>query len=309
MAGADVFQPNARKFYTANEYPGIDVIKQNFAVLNGFLEKRDTDHPIVTLKWLKQLGQDVSDLKSWYIRMNGLWGRMDSGIYGGPQPFASDLNQIEEAVKVLVPNYYQDLVMTEGDMVNGYKIPRNTKSPIFYYDDFMLYRHLWKPSHLTFEEFYEIYDRIACSEWSKADTNGECYGGYWNYPVGSNEKENAWELTRQDNGRALWNLPYPKIIVLVMIRVGCSMRMDSVPEVNFLCEWLRRKSVQMLEPKYGQIQRWWKRRFFRKVQAVNIISRWWKSIYYRLHSRYYNHIYNTWIGQDGFRKTPENHGN
>jgi len=63
--------------------------------------------------------------------------------------------------------------------------------------------------------------------------------GYWLYPKGTPEKQNASNLTRTANGTALWNLPYSKEVVLKIIELGCGNRMEYVSYSNFLCEWLK----------------------------------------------------------------------
>ena len=104
---------------------------------------------------------------------------------------------------------------------------------------------MWKRNRIyTFEEFYQEYDELACSDWSKQDREGECYGGFYKYPEDSYERIHAYDLSRADNGKGLWELPYPKEVVMETVELGCYNRMESVNYSNFLCEWVKRKLIQ-----------------------------------------------------------------
>jgi len=142
--------------------------------------------------------------------------------------------------------YALELHMNDNEIVNGYKLYNINGKPIM---NRCLYEEciaLWKTNKLyTEEEFMDIYDETACTDWAKQDEHGESYGGYWKYPKESPEYQDAWHLTRNANGEALWNLPYPKEVVLKTIELGCGNRRECVRYSNFLCEWLQRKLEQM----------------------------------------------------------------
>jgi len=144
-------------------------------------------------------------------------------------------------------DYEQELHMSENETVNGYKLynTQNGKS-ILRRQDYEKCVEMWKNNkQYTHEEFMQLYDEGACSDWAKIDAHGESYGGYWKYPDGSPGKQNAWHLTRKENGEALWNLPYPKEVIFETIEIGCGNRMESVRYTNFLCEWIKRKMEQL----------------------------------------------------------------
>jgi hypothetical protein len=57
-----------------------------------------------------------------------------------------------------------------------------------------------------------LYSETACSNFGKT-------GGIWEF---------------------IWNLPYPKEVVLKTIELDCGNRMEYVSYSNFLCEWLKK---------------------------------------------------------------------
>lgn len=152
----------------------------------------------------------------------------------------------DEICKKYDAKYSLELCMNESEVINGYKLYNVNGEPIM---NRCLYEEciaLWKNNkQYTQEEFTDLYDSTACTDWAKMNDHGESFGGYWKYPDGSPEKLDAWNLTRTANGIALWNLPYPKEFVLMTIKLGCGNRRESVRYSNFLCEWLKRKLEQM----------------------------------------------------------------
>lgn len=141
--------------------------------------------------------------------------------------------------------FEENLCMDTDEVVNGYKLYK-IDSNFMKRQDYTKLVEMWKSNkQYTYDEFTDIYDDTACSDWAKMDAHGGSFGGFWDYPEGTKEKENAWSLTREANGLALWNLPYPKEVVLKTIEFGCNSRMESVRYSNFMCEWLKRKMVQL----------------------------------------------------------------
>ena len=72
------------------------------------------------------------------------------------------------------------------------------------------------------------------------DRHGECYGGFW-----ITDKENAWNLSQQDNFQGLYELPFPHDLIFRTIDIGCRNLMESVRYSNFLCYWIEQKMKQM----------------------------------------------------------------
>ena len=152
--------------------------------------------------------------------------------------------------------YEADLHMDSNEVANGYKLYNITNDEAILrrstYND--LVKKWLNNKQYTEDEFYTEYDNLACSDWSKQDEYGDCFGGYWDYPDDSYEKKNAWDLTRKANGNALYKLPFPKEVLLETIKIGCGNRMECVRYSNFLCEWVRRKMIQLnqLDPTINQ---------------------------------------------------------
>lgn len=100
---------------------------------------------------------------------------------------------------------------------------------------------------MTFEEFEKEFTDIACTEWSKQNEHGISYTDFWKAEEGSYEKENAWTLTFNKNCKCLFELPYPKKLILNSVKHGCSNRLECVRYSNFFCEWIKRKIEIMNE--------------------------------------------------------------
>jgi hypothetical protein len=128
--------------------------------------------------------------------------------------------------------------------VNGYEIESNYEIGCSY----VLYKDLiddWNDkTEMSYDEFKEKYDDVACSDWAKMDRHGKCFVGFYDYPEGSYERENAFTLTREDNCKALYELPYPRHLIFITINIGCNLRLECVKFTNFLCEWMKRRIKQ-----------------------------------------------------------------
>lgn len=135
----------------------------------------------------------------------------------------------------------------EGESVNGYELwPTPVDALVLDKATYYALAELWTSDaecsrSATFDEFFAEFDKQACSDWSQMDRYGAYCGGYWAAPEGSYERVNAYELTRVDNARALWELPYPKSVVLKTVQVGCHTHRESVRFSNYLCQYVARK--------------------------------------------------------------------
>ena len=97
---------------------------------------------------------------------------------------------------------------------------------------------------MTYAEFVEGFEKEACSDWNKMDEHGECFGGVWQ-SENEFERANAFELSRINNMNKLWALPYPKPFLLFTVRIGCTVRQESVRDSNHFAVWLQRKRALM----------------------------------------------------------------
>ena len=150
-----------------------------------------------------------------------------------------------------VDEYYCNLIMTKNDIANGYNL-FEAKEPIMRYDIFIGFRDMLlndEYKNITYDKFISKFEKCMCSEWHKCNRYGEYYTGFYEYPEGSIEKENAWQLTYEDNCKSLWELPYPKKLVLKCIKYLCNNHGHGANHINMMCEWIKRKHQQMVDMK------------------------------------------------------------
>jgi len=186
---------------------------------------------------------DFSTYASWFRRANGSqFTYLPNGMWPG------DFKLIAERKRTLsVENdpkaklFYEYKLIIEDEEINGYKLWNIDGQNVLDFEDFKEICELWEQPDITEEEFREGLDKNLCSDWAKQDRHGECFGGFWAYPEGSDEKINAYTLSRQDNIEGLCELPYPRNIIIKTCEWGCNSRMESVAYSNFLCEWIKRK--------------------------------------------------------------------
>lgn len=150
------------------------------------------------------------------------------------------------------PKYELPLLMSTNETINGYDL-YDTNDCFMRKSTFDTFARYWNENRqYSKKRFMKYYNDFACSEWSKMDKYGDYYNGFYNYPEGTYQREHAWELTRRDNGLALYNLPYPKRVILETIKYSCNTLKECVRYTNFLCEWIKRKMHQMNQP--GSLQ-------------------------------------------------------
>lgn len=87
------------------------------------------------------------------------------------------------------------------------------------------------------QEFVDWLDANCCSAWGKMNRHGEYYVGFWAYPEGSDERENAFQLSHQDNYQALIELPYPRKLIIRSVQLGCYNHHESPRYSHFVCWW------------------------------------------------------------------------
>jgi hypothetical protein len=103
------------------------------------------------------------------------------------------------------------------------------------------------------EDFIEWLEDNTCTDWHKMDRQGESYGGkfYEEYykekdPVKQLKKHSiAWKLTKMDNFEGACELPYPRELIKEIIKIGCSLRRESIKDINSMCEWVKRADIKM----------------------------------------------------------------
>ena len=213
---------------------------------------------LATLNFLNY--EEVCELETEFVEFQYWYKR------GYPRPFQIELDRICERRKILLlennpfaKKYYDNpITMCENEEINGYKLYDIEKVIIMSFEMFeklaKLFNNTSNSNSSSSQEpetrrnFYEWYDHGgACSDWGKMDRHGSCFGGFWEYPEGSNEKENAFRLSWEDNFQGLWELPYPKELIKETVDIGCGNRHESVRYSNFLCEWVKRMTQVVYE--------------------------------------------------------------
>ncbi len=176
------------------------------------------------------------------------------------QRILSNELRVMDRIEEVTPAWYkQDLVMDATEVVNGYKL-RGSTGMVVSFADYRRLCDVWDGKRRledgewfvyadpcpepTFEEFLDLFEDQACTDWKKMDEHGVCFGGFYAYPDGSYEKENAWELTGLRNCKKMWELPFPKRALLMTMKLGCDQREESVADSNSMCVYLQRKRAQ-----------------------------------------------------------------
>ena len=182
----------------------------------------------------------------------------------GVIPFP-DIKIIQDYKKVyqstfnpLAKKYYENIIeTTDQEEINGYKL-YNCAIEVFTFEDFQkvlthIEKHKDSEYNKSYEKFFEKCDNKMCTDWAKMDRNGESFKGAWKEEEGSEEKKNAWHLTREDNIKGLWELPYEKTLIIKTIQIGCRNRQECVRYSNFLCEWVTRMKQKLEEGEEDKI--------------------------------------------------------
>jgi hypothetical protein len=151
---------------------------------------------------------------------------------------------VRQPIKIIDPKYswYEEKLVTlsSSENINGYQL-NDCNNNIFDFDDFLEIYSIWKENkQYTYSKFDELCRDIMCTDWHKIDRHSNFFGGFWR-SEDSDERDNAIELTKKDNIKGLYELPYPKDFIFETIKIGCGNRRESVKYSNFLCVWFERK--------------------------------------------------------------------
>lgn len=224
------FTKNKDRNDIINSFANIEFIRSEFNVLNTI---NDIDRLII-------LANEMNMLHDFVMREETI-------LYTPVNLFECDYKKIENQCKNICPIYYTNVPqIKDTEFINGYQLyDCVTLFPYYMYYSWL---RLWNKNDANLEEttFLELYYNTACTRWSKMDSNGNNFGCFWDLPKYTNEYKNAYFLTREKNGKLLWNLPFPKYFILETVNIGCNNLMDSVRYSNFLCEWMKRKINTMI---------------------------------------------------------------
>lgn len=171
---------------------------------------------------------------------------LDAGVYGIPKfsPYESVCTTISNKIEKFYPKYKEIILFSNTDYANGYQL-YSCNSNIFDVSSFLFLKELYEDDkNMSYDEFKAEFDDTVCSDWAKMDEHGECFGGFWQSDD-PEIKENAYNLSHENNCRKLYELPFSSKIKFWSVKFGCSRRQESVRWTNFWCEWIKRKILQM----------------------------------------------------------------
>lgn len=122
------------------------------------------------------------------------------------------------------------ITTTHHDTVNNYKLYNCNINVFPTFIQYKKYKMIALRTRIyTKDIFMDKLDDICCSDWNKKDAN--------NIMIKSSESR------RRDNFNKMWELPYPKDLLLETVKIGCYNRMESVRYSNFMCYVLEQKEL------------------------------------------------------------------
>lgn len=173
--------------------------------------------------------------------------RIANMLFGGEDWLTQRRDMIVQRLKQVNPDqlFHEPMFMSRDEVVNGYHLYDLKQGEAIM--TYRLFKHLTtlfnqvEEPGMNLHSFLKMYGEAVCSDWGKMDECGNCFGGFYDYPEGSMERDNAFNLTYNRNGRALFKLPFNKRFLIETIHMGCSTRKECVRYSNFIGEWIRRK--------------------------------------------------------------------
>lgn len=258
----NVFAFKPWKQVPVNEYDGYNQLKQEIETVRAKVDSatvpETTEAVQAELVYLEELRDRVVNFSAWYKDQEQTLNNM---VYWGPPKVCEPWHKLLfEREHQLYPHsgdpYYLPLVTSEEEMVNGYHLYQTGPFPMWSRQLFDQLVQMYKGEYeepedwpqggdWTKEKLESVFSSEACTEWSKMDHHGEYYSGYWKYPEGTEERDNAFTLSRQQNLKELCKLPFANRLKWATVDMGCKNRMESVRYTNFVCVWVERKMKQM----------------------------------------------------------------
>jgi hypothetical protein len=177
--------------------------------------------------------------------------------YMWPSPWDEVRSKFSKIVGSRSSKKFQESIIkySKEDVRNGYHL--YDIDTFNYYSENLIYEwgEKWNKAvennldiDTEFSAFWDRFDSEACSDWSKQDDKGSCFGGYWDAEEGSYDKENAYTLSRRYSALKLFCLPFPKELIFETITMGCNNRMESVRYSNQLMCFFMDKAKAMDVP-------------------------------------------------------------
>lgn len=197
--------------------------------------------------------QDLIDLEDMFDEWNDLIAKAYAnhhGVYFGQKfnRFFIELKNIDKRIQLL-----------EKDEPNAKLLDQKGPLGEIRWSFFLqlVEEHCFKQNvdNASFEDWL---DSNLCSDWYKMDLEGESYGGYYKFPEGSYEKENAYQLSGKKSIEKLLQLPYPRELIKWIINYGCRTRCECYRFVKNVCIWFDKmiRTVHILTLQKTLIYQW-----------------------------------------------------
>ncbi|MBX9636525.1 MAG: hypothetical protein K2Q45_03130 [Nitrosomonas sp.] len=144
------------------------------------------------------------------------------------------------------------IVLLEQEIPEARLFDKNGPLGAIHWTTFMnlVEKHCFTPQNTDMREaeFKQWLERNLCTDWNKMDLEGESFGGYYKYPEDSDERDNAYTLTRELAIKKLCKLPFPYALIKWITMYGCNTRLESYRFVKNTCLWFDRmiKTTQIL---------------------------------------------------------------
>lgn len=147
------------------------------------------------------------------------------------------LHGFHGACKVLAPIWGLRRKILRALLEGRCPRPEDEEFKLWKEHDTKEYFDIWETGD-EFEEFYEAFKKVSCSDWATFTRDGESYGGPWEAPEGSEERERAYFICWEDNAKAVWETGYPPAALLYCVAFLCPFRCEGVAQVRDLCKWV-----------------------------------------------------------------------
>jgi hypothetical protein len=176
----------------------------------------------------------------------------DMGIVvfsGTSQRYDDIVKRLRAKTRQMGPAGFADpVIITSAEYANGYQLydmPEDFIHLALFED---LRSTCWNANRYSKEEFRNRFVDVSYT-WYKVNRDGEFFKGFYERPE---HKDDAFDLTYDDNLTGMYELSYPHDLVLRSAKIACEYGAECVRWCNAFCEWFRRKNDQMngIAPKH-----------------------------------------------------------
>lgn len=103
------------------------------------------------------------------------------------------------------------------------------------YEEYNEYKEYIRTNNMSYEMFREKLNLLE-HDWHRIDENGNDYGGYYDYPVDSEEFNNAYNLTYEKNCKLLYEIGHHELVLQIIEDYEDTY----VIEVRNICDFIYR---------------------------------------------------------------------